>query len=95
MGFFDTLGLASDGDAGEFYRGTAEEQHRSLMNVTFRLPSEDLEKKFITEADARNLKGLKGHRSVGGIRASIYNAFPADGVDALVAFMQEFEQANG
>ncbi len=82
-------------DAGDYYRGTAEEHHRSLMNVTFRLPNEDLEKKFIAEADARNLRGLKGHRSVGGIRASIYNAFPAEGVDALVAFMKEFEQANG
>jgi phosphoserine aminotransferase len=65
------------------------------MNVTFRLPSEELEKKFTTEATAQGLDGLKGHRSVGGIRASIYNAFPLAGVEALVAFMQEFEKKNG
>ena len=62
------------------------------MNVTFRLPSEDLEKKFAKEATAAGLDGLKGHRSVGGMRASIYNAFPEAGVDALVDFMKEFER---
>lgn len=82
-------------DAGEFYRGTAIPEHRSLMNVTFRLPSEELEKEFVKQAEARHLSGLKGHRSVGGIRASIYNAMPEAGVDALIAFMKEFEQANG
>ena len=65
------------------------------MNVTFRLPSEELEKQFVKEATAAGLDGLKGHRSVGGMRASIYNAFPEDGVDALVAFMQEFERQHG
>jgi phosphoserine aminotransferase len=65
------------------------------MNVTFRLPSEELEKKFTAEATAQGLDGLKGHRSVGGIRASIYNAFPLAGVEALVAFMNEFQQKNG
>jgi phosphoserine aminotransferase len=65
------------------------------MNVTFRLPSEDLEKKFAKESAAAGLDGLKGHRSVGGMRASIYNAFPEEGVDALVAFMREFERTNG
>ncbi len=65
------------------------------MNVTFRLPSEELEKKFVSEATAAGLDGLKGHRSVGGIRASIYNAFPEAGVDALVAFMADFAQKNG
>jgi len=65
------------------------------MNVTFRLGSEDLEKKFAKEATAAGLDGLKGHRSVGGMRASIYNAFPETGVEALVAFMQEFERKNG
>lgn len=65
------------------------------MNVTFRLPSEELEKKFAREATAQGLDGLKGHRSVGGIRASIYNAFPLAGVEALVAFMREFERNNG
>ena len=70
-------------------RGHAEADCRSLMNVTFRLPSEDLEKKFIKEATAAGLDGLKGHRSVGGLRASIYNAFPKAGVEKLVEFMGE------
>jgi phosphoserine aminotransferase len=65
------------------------------MNVTFRLSSEELEKRFINESTAAGLDGLKGHRSVGGMRASIYNAFPEDGVDALVAFMREFERKQG
>jgi phosphoserine aminotransferase len=65
------------------------------MNVTFRIANEELEAQFIAEAAEKNLKGLKGHRSVGGIRASIYNAFPAEGVDALISFMKEFEAANG
>jgi len=65
------------------------------MNVTFRLASEDLEKLFIREATAAGLDGLEGHRSVGGMRASIYNAFPEDGVDALVAFMRDFERKQG
>ncbi|HST52405.1 MAG TPA: 3-phosphoserine/phosphohydroxythreonine transaminase [Pyrinomonadaceae bacterium] len=82
-------------DATDFYRGHAAREARSLMNVTFRLPSEELEKKFTAEATAAGLDGLKGHRSVGGIRASIYNAFPLEGVDALVAFMKEFERTNG
>ncbi|MBV9957955.1 MAG: aminotransferase class V-fold PLP-dependent enzyme, partial [Acidobacteria bacterium] len=82
-------------DATEFYRGHADRDARSLMNITFRLPSEELEKKFAAEATAAKLDGLKGHRSVGGIRASIYNAFPREGVEALVSFMQEFEKQNG
>jgi phosphoserine aminotransferase len=82
-------------DATDFYRGHADADARSLMNVTFRLPSEELEKKFNAEATAAKLDGLKGHRSVGGIRASIYNAFPREGVEALVAFMKEFERKNG
>src|SRR5882724_4177297 len=82
-------------DATEFYRGHADHDSRSIMNVTFRLPSEELEKKFTAEATAQGLDGLKGHRSVGGIRASIYNAFPLAGVEALVAFMKEFEKKNG
>ncbi|MFP6598751.1 MAG: 3-phosphoserine/phosphohydroxythreonine transaminase, partial [Candidatus Hydrogenedentota bacterium] len=81
-------------DATDFYTGAAHVDHRSLMNVTFNLPTEDLEAQFAKEADAANLKGLKGHRSVGGLRASIYNAFPAEGIDALTCFMQEFEKAN-
>ncbi len=82
-------------DATDFYRGHADHDSRSIMNVTFRLPNEDLEKKFTAEATAQSLDGLKGHRSVGGIRASIYNAFPLAGVKALVAFMKEFEKNNG
>jgi phosphoserine aminotransferase len=82
-------------DATDFYRGHASPDARSNMNVTFRLPSEELEKKFATEATAQGLDGLKGHRSVGGIRASIYNAFPPEGVDALVQFMRDFERTNG
>ncbi len=82
-------------DASDFYRGHADTDSRSIMNVTFRLPSEELEKRFTTEATAQKLDGLKGHRSVGGIRASIYNAFPLDGVKALVSFMKDFEQKNG
>ncbi|MFX7918544.1 3-phosphoserine/phosphohydroxythreonine aminotransferase, partial [Acinetobacter baumannii] len=73
----------------------ARPEARSKMNVTFRLPSEELEKRFVQEATAQGLDGLKGHRSVGGIRASIYNAFPRDGVEALVQFMREFERKNG
>ncbi|HYJ85338.1 MAG TPA: 3-phosphoserine/phosphohydroxythreonine transaminase [Pyrinomonadaceae bacterium] len=82
-------------DSTDFYRGHADHDSRSIMNVTFRLPSEDLEKKFASEATAQGLDGLKGHRSVGGIRASIYNAFPLEGVQALVGFMKEFETKNG
>jgi phosphoserine aminotransferase len=82
-------------DRTGFYRGTAQKNSRSLMNVTFRLPSEDLEKRFVKDAQTAGLDGLKGHRSVGGIRASIYNAFPEAGVDALVNFMKEFERVHG
>lgn len=81
--------------SGGFYSGHAHKPHRSLMNVTFRLPSEELEQKFVKEATAADLSGLKGHRAVGGLRASIYNAFPPEGVDALVAFMKEFQSKNG
>ena len=82
-------------DATDFYRGHADADSRSIMNVTFRLPSEELEKKFTAAATAQGLDGLKGHRSVGGIRASIYNALPLAAVNALVAFMKEFEKSNG
>jgi phosphoserine aminotransferase len=82
-------------DSTDFYRGHAAREARSNMNVTFRLPTEELEKKFASEATAAGLDGLKGHRSVGGIRASIYNAFPPEGVDALTQFMKEFERTNG
>jgi len=81
-------------DSGDFYKGHAEKADRSLMNITFRLPDEDLEKKFVLEATAAGFIGLKGHRSVGGLRASIYNAFPLDGAEALAKFMKEFEKNN-
>lgn len=82
-------------DTGEFYRGTARKDSRSRMNVTFRLPSEELEAKFVKEAEKVGLANLKGHRSVGGIRASIYNAMPLAGVEALAEFMKEFKTENG
>ena len=82
-------------DATDFYRGHADVDCRSTMNVTFRLPVEELEKKFVVEATTQGLDGLKGHRSVGGIRASIYNAFPREGCEALVSFMKDFERRNG
>ncbi len=82
-------------NSGGFYRGHAQPDSRSLMNVTFRLPSEELEKKLISEATKAGFDGLKGHRSVGGLRASIYNAFPKKGVEDLVAFMNDFKSKNG
>jgi phosphoserine aminotransferase len=82
-------------DRSGFYRGTAQKESRSTMNITFRLATEELEKMFIKESTAAGLDGLKGHRAVGGMRASIYNAFPEEGVDALVEFMREFERKRG
>src|SRR5690606_28114711 len=81
-------------DQSDFFRGTADAGSRSLMNVCFRAPSEELEAAFISEATRRGMSGLKGHRSVGGMRASIYNAMPRAGVEALVAFIKECERAN-
>jgi phosphoserine aminotransferase len=82
---------SSDG----YFSGHAERNARSSMNVTFRLPSDELDEKFCREAADRGLDGLRGHRSVGGIRASIYNAFPLEGVHALCEFMQDFSARNG
>ena len=87
--------LYAELDRTGFWKPTAQTDSRSLMNVTFRLATEDLEKAFIKEATAAGFDGLKGHRAVGGMRASIYNAFPEQGIDELVAFMQEFERRNG
>lgn len=87
--------LYAEIDRTGFYRGTAQPDSRSRMNVTFRLSSEELEKQFVKEATAAGFDGLKGHRSVGGMRASIYNAFPEEGIDGLVEFMREFERKNG
>lgn len=82
-------------DASAFYKATADKSCRSVMNVTWRLPSEELEKTFAKESEAKGMMGLAGHRSVGGIRASIYNACPVQGVDALVSFMRDFEKRFG
>jgi phosphoserine aminotransferase len=89
-----TLYAAVDGSGG-FYRGHAEPESRSLMNLTFRLPSEELERQFVAEATASGLIGLAGHRSVGGIRASIYNAMDQAGCDTLAHFMGDFLRRNG
>jgi len=82
-------------DNSGFYEGTAEKKSRSMMNVTFRLPSEDLERKFVQKALDHDLGGLKGHRSVGGCRASIYNATSLEAIDTLIDFIKDFEQKNG
>jgi phosphoserine aminotransferase len=82
-------------DATDFYRPTADTDSRSLMNVTFRLTNEELEARFVEQALQNDLGGLKGHRSVGGCRASIYNPTPLEAVDALIDFMKEFERKNG
>jgi len=82
-------------DATDFYRGHAEKASRSLMNISFNLPTPELEARFITEAAAVGFDGLKGHRSIGGCRASIYNAFPEEGVQKLVDFMADFAEKNG
>jgi len=87
---YDTI----DNSSG-FYKGHAEKDSRSLMNITFNLATPDLEKKLIDEATKAGFSGLKGHRSVGGLRASIYNAFPTKGVEDLVTFMNDFQKRNG
>ena len=82
-------------DASPVLHGVAEKEDRSIMNVTFRCKNADLEPVFIKESEAAGFVDLKGHRSVGGMRASIYNAFPVDGIDALIQFIKEFERKNG
>ena len=82
-------------DGSDFFRGHAEPGSRSLMNVTWRLPTEELDARFVSAAEAAGLSGLKGHRNVGGLRASIYNACPRRAVEDLVAFMNDFESKNG
>jgi phosphoserine aminotransferase len=82
-------------ESGGYYKGHADKDSRSLMNITFNLVTEDLEKKLVSEATAAGFDGLKGHRSVGGLRASVYNAFPKKGVEDLVSFMKDFQQKNG
>ena len=82
-------------DRSDFYKGTAKKESRSLMNVTFRLPSEELEKRFVDQASKNGFGGLKGHRSVGGCRASIYNATGIEAIKALADFMADFEKNAG
>jgi phosphoserine aminotransferase len=82
-------------DASGFYKNPVDQRYRSRMNVPFTLKDDKLDAKFLSEAKAAGLEALKGHRSVGGMRASIYNAMPMEGVDALISFMQEFERKNG
>ena len=82
-------------DSQDFYYGTAQAAHRSVMNVTFNMQKEDLLGDFVAQAEAAGLYALKGHRDVGGARASIYNAMPMAGCEALVAFMKEFAAKNG
>jgi phosphoserine aminotransferase len=81
-------------ESTEFYKGTVVKEDRSRMNIPFRLPSEELEKKFIEEAKANRMNNLKGHRSVGGCRASLYNSLPMESAKALNSFMKEFEKKN-
>ena len=82
-------------DSSDFWRSPVDKRYRSRMNIVFRLPSEELEAKFVKEATAEGMLGLKGHRSVGGLRASLYNALPYEDVVALKDFMKEFERKNG
>ena len=81
--------------SGGFYRGFADPASRSLMNITFRIQSEELEKQFAKESEKQGFVGLKGHRSVGGLRASTYNAVPLESCKALAEFMQDFQKRNG
>ena len=81
--------------SGGFYRGLAKKESRSLMNVSFRTPSTDLDDRFVTEAAEAGLDGLRGHRDAGGLRASIYNACPVAGAAELALFMREFARQNG
>ncbi|MBR1454702.1 MAG: 3-phosphoserine/phosphohydroxythreonine aminotransferase, partial [Lachnospiraceae bacterium] len=81
-------------DNSKFYKPFADKDSRSIMNVTFNLPTEDLEAKFVEEAKASGMINLKGHRVLGGIRASIYNAITLSDVKTLANFMEKFEKAN-
>ena len=82
-------------DTSDFYKNPVDKEFRSLMNVPFTLANSDLDGEFLEQATARGLVTLKGHRSVGGMRASIYNAMPEEGIDALVDMMQDFEKKYG
>jgi phosphoserine aminotransferase len=79
-------------DASSFWKGHARPDSRSLMNITFRTPSEELDNAFLAEAQAAGMDQLKGHRSTGGVRASVYNAFPRAGCEAIASLMKDFER---
>ena len=81
--------------SGGFYKGHADKESRSLMNITFTMDSPELEKKFVAEGEAAGFIGIKGHRSVGGLRSSVYNAMPLEGAKAFAEFMAEFMRKNG
>ena len=81
-------------DSSELYKCPVREKDRSLMNVVFVTGNPDLDKKFVAEAKANNMHNLNGHRSIGGMRASTYNAMPMEGVDALIEFMKKFQEEN-
>ena len=82
-------------DGSQFYTGVAQREHRSIMNVTFKMPTKEKTEEFLKKAGKEGLYALKGYRSVGGIRASMYNAMPVEGVESLVSFMKEFERTAG
>ena len=86
---YDVISQYSD-----FYKCPVDADYRSLMNVVFTTPSAELDKSFIAQATDKGMVGLKGHRSVGGCRASIYNAMPMEGVETLAAFMEDFAKVN-
>lgn len=86
--FYDYL------DSQDFYKGTVVKEDRSLMNIPFVIGDKEMEEKFVKEAKAAGFENLKGHRSVGGMRASIYNAMPYEGVEALIEFMKKFAAEN-
>ncbi len=88
-------GAIANAGGGSFYSCPVDERYRSTMNVVFRLPTEDLEKRFVAEATAAGMDGLEGHRSVGGIRASVYNAMPLAGAERLAGFMGDFAATHG
>ena len=94
-GFFAFGGYATKNPEDLKFIAVAEPDHRSSMNVTFHIGQERLLQKFLSESEKEGLYALKGHSSVGGVRASIYNAMPLDGVKKLADFMKEFERRNG
>ena len=89
---YQQVGILTDTDDSELYKAVADPENRSICNVTFRLDDDEMEKRFLEQSLNEGLYALKGHRDVGGIRASIYNSMPLEGVKALADFMQDFER---